>query len=84
MGQSRAAEQAEQVELRLALHLVQRLLVGEILDADDEALAQGAELLGRRAKARSAMLLEIGEAGDGGAPSGAATVLGVRSRVGGR
>ncbi len=71
LRQAPPPEEAEQVEFRLALHLVQRLVVGEVLDADDEAFAQGAELL-RQARERGiGHALEIGEAGrSGGAPVG--------------
>ena len=44
MRQAAAAEQAEQVELALGPHLVERLVVGEIDHLDDQALAQAAEM----------------------------------------
>ena len=44
LGQADALEQAEQVELALAFHLVEGLLGGEVVDADDQALAEPAKL----------------------------------------
>ena len=38
MGKAAAAEKAEQVEFALGAHLVQRLVVGEIDDLNDESL----------------------------------------------
>ena len=40
MGEAAAAKQAEQVELALGAHLVERLVVGEIDDLNDQALAE--------------------------------------------
>ena len=44
LREAASAKQAEKVELRLTLHFVEGLLVGEILDADDDAVAEGAKL----------------------------------------
>ena len=43
MRKAAAAEQAQQVELALGPHLVERLVVGEVDDLDDQPLAQAAK-----------------------------------------
>jgi len=45
--QANAAKQAEEIEFALAFHLAQGLVVGEILDADNDPRAQPAESVGQ-------------------------------------
>src|SRR4051794_10847261 len=47
LRQADAAEETEEVELALAVHDVERLVVREILDPDHHALAQTAEARGQ-------------------------------------
>src|SRR5712691_4333652 len=60
--QADAVEQAEQVELALRLHLLEHLVAGEIVDPDDEVLAQRAEPRGQPAERRDGERLELAEA----------------------
>jgi len=44
LGAAAAAKQAQQVEFASAIHLVERFVVGKILDADHNAVAEAAEV----------------------------------------
>ena len=80
-----AAVEAEQVEVGFELHLVDRLLVGEILDSDDQPLGLAAELLGNLAEGLERDALEVVECGREGFDHGGGTIAPARPyRQGGR
>ena len=80
VGEAAAAEEAEQVEFGLGLHLVQRLVVGEIDDLNHEPLAQAAKAGRKLRVSRVGQRLDVRRASAREAPR--ARQLACRSRRG--
>ena len=61
LGAGAAAKQAQKVEFALAVHVIERLVIGEILDPDHKALADAAEFFWQRCESRLSHEVEIGD-----------------------
>ena len=67
-GEADALEKAEQVEFGLRPHVFEHLFGREVLDPDDEPLAEGAELLRQRGIGLAGQGLHFLEGGRAGVP----------------
>lgn len=61
LGAAAAAKQAQQVEFARAVHLVERFIVGKILDADHNAVTEAAEVFRQGGESRLRHEVEVGD-----------------------
>ena len=61
LGAATAAKQTQKVEFALAVHFVERLVVGKILDADHNALAEAAEFVRQGGESSLRQEIEVGD-----------------------
>src|ERR1700730_4060603 len=61
LGAPAAAKQPQQVEFARTVHLVERFIIGKILDADHYAVAEAAKVFRQGGESRSRHEVEVGD-----------------------